>query len=182
MRIIGGRWRGRRLPVTAAPALRPTPDRVRETLFNWIGTRILDSACLDLCAGTGALGFEALSRGAATVHLVESDSRLAAALKRMASELDMTVRVQVHRADALSWLQRCAETFNLVFLDPPYEHPHLLRHCCEILATRSVLCTGGLLYLECPPARYTSPAGFRELRRARAGRVCYALLERAMPG
>lgn len=179
MRIIGGRWRGRRLPVIPVPNLRPTSDRVRETLFNWIGSRVQGSTCLDLCAGTGALGFEALSRDASVVHLVEANVKLVTMLKRQADELDATGRIHVHCADALAWLRQCPENFDLAFLDPPYDSLRLLERCCEILAISAVLRHGGLLYLECLPTHYAVPEGFRELRRARAGRVLYALLERA---
>lgn len=178
MRIIGGRWRGRRLPVIPVPNLRPTPDRARETLFNWIGTRIQGSSCLDLCAGTGVLGFEALSRDATVAHLVESNTKLVTALKRQAVELDAAERIHVHCADVLAWLRQCTENFDLAFLDPPYDCLHLLERCCDALATSTVLRHGGLLYLECLPECYAVPGGFRELRRARAGRVLYALLER----
>ncbi len=176
IRIIGGDWRGRRLSVPPVPALRPTPDRVRETLFNWIGPRIQHSHCLDLCAGTGILGLEAISRGAASATLIESHPKLTRALQTTVQTLTPTAPIHIHCADAAHWLQHCTESYQLIFLDPPYDQPELLHRCCRILAQRHLLPPDGLLYLEHSPGQ-CPPPGFTLLRKDRAGRVTYALLQ-----
>jgi 16S rRNA (guanine966-N2)-methyltransferase len=122
IRIIGGQWRRTRLAVADKPGLRPTPDRVRETLFNWLRDDIAGARCLDLYAGTGALGFEALSRGAAEAWFVEQDPKLVAALEAQAGVFDAQPRIV--RQDAASLLRgRAAQKFDVVFLDPPYTVP-----------------------------------------------------------
>lgn len=124
VRLIGGEWRRRRLAIPKGAAVRPTPDRVRETLFNWLAGRLPGAVCLDLFAGTGALGFEALSRGAQVVELVERDARLAAALRAHAAELGAGANTIVSHQSAAARLAREAEPrFDLVFLDPPYAEP-----------------------------------------------------------
>jgi len=119
VRIIAGEWRSRLIRFPPAAQLRPTPDRVRETLFNWLGQRLDGLACLDLFAGSGALGFEALSRGARRVVMVERDRTVAAALRESARDLGAT-GAEIHESDALAWLARSRETFDVVFLDPPF--------------------------------------------------------------
>src|SRR5215470_13922301 len=116
VRVIGGRWRSRLLHFPAAPGLRPTPDRVRETLFNWLGQDLSGLACLDLYAGSGALGFEAASRGAARVVLVERDRVAAAALEKSRAELGAG-EVEIVAGDADAYLKRARERFDVVFLD-----------------------------------------------------------------
>src|SRR3954462_9594035 len=113
VRIIGGKWRSRLLKFPPAAELRPTPDRVRETLFNWLGQRLDGLACLDLFAGSGALGFEALSRGAARVVMVERDRVVASGLRDSARELG-AAGAEVHEADALPWLARSRDAFDVV--------------------------------------------------------------------
>ena len=120
MRVIAGRWRRRALPV--AGTLRPTPDRVRETLFNWLREAVAGAHCLDLFAGTGALGFEAASRGAKHVVMVERERDVAALLQGTARTLDAG-NVEVVCADALAWRPPDGRTFDIVFLDPPYAGP-----------------------------------------------------------
>src|SRR6187399_1285371 len=119
VRIIAGKWRSRIVKFPAAAALRPTPDRVRETLFNWLGQRLDGLACLDLFAGSGALGFEALSRGAARVVMVEASRESARNLSDNALALGAT-DLEIVPGDALSYLARTAESFDVAFLDPPY--------------------------------------------------------------
>ncbi|GAA4867040.1 16S rRNA (guanine(966)-N(2))-methyltransferase RsmD [Luteimonas vadosa] len=121
MRIIGGRWRGTRLPVADSPGLRPTSDRVRETLFNWLGPMLPGARALDLFAGSGALGLEAVSRGAREALLVERDERLAGALDQAVAKLGAGDQVRVVRADALAFLAAPLHgRFDVVFLDPPF--------------------------------------------------------------
>lgn len=120
VRIIGGQWRGTRLPVPEIEGLRPSPDRVRETVFNWLQGVVAGAICLDLFAGTGAWGFEAASRGAAQVVMIEREPRALAGLKATAGKLRAT-QVEVVAGDALQWLRRTPERqFDLAFVDPPY--------------------------------------------------------------
>lgn len=171
VRIIGGDWRGRRLRLPPGTAVRPTPDRVRETLFNWLAPLLPGAACLDLYAGSGALAFEALSRGAASAVLVEQDPALVAALEDCASELGAEARIVA--ADARRFLARPArEAFDIVFLDPPYAEPV----AALLGALRPWLASGALVYVERPRAEgLPALAGLEWHRQARAGSVCYGL-------
>jgi 16S rRNA (guanine966-N2)-methyltransferase len=172
VRIIAGRWRSRPIAVLARPDLRPTPDRVRETLFNWLGQRLDGCVCLDLYAGSGALGFEAASRGAARVVMVESDHAALAALRRSRETLGAN-EVEILAGDALAFLARAGERFDVVFLDPPFRQnvvPTLLGK----LPAR--LLPGARVYLEAAQAAEVV-APWRELKRARAGQVSYQLLQ-----
>ena len=149
VRIVGGRWRGTRLPVADADGLRPTPDRVRETLFNWLQPVLAGARVLDLFAGSGALGLEALSRGAREAVLVERDARLAASLRETVGRLDAGDAAQVLQADALRWLgaQPGVAPFDIAFVDPPFAAglwPAVLE------ALPAVLAPDAWLYLEGP--------------------------------
>ncbi|MGE5641164.1 MAG: 16S rRNA (guanine(966)-N(2))-methyltransferase RsmD [Clostridia bacterium] len=174
VRIIGGEHRGRKLDVAERPGLRPTPDRVRETLFNWLGQRLDGKACLDLYAGTGALGFEAASRGASRVVMVEQDRAAFASLEHSKALLSAG-QVELHFGDALRYLAAGPERFDVVFLDPPFRQ-NALAAALERLPAR--LAEGGRVYVE-SEAPVEAGAGWRELRRARAGQVSYQLLERS---
>jgi len=171
VRIIGGRWRSRILRFPPSAQLRPTPDRVRETLFNWLGQRLDGLACLDLFAGSGALGFEALSRGASGVVMVESDRAIAAALRESAKLLEAEPQVLVR--DAMGYLAQAGETFDLVFVDPPYASG-LAERALAALGPR--LSPGARVYAE-SDRRLEPPEGWRALREDRAGAVRYALYE-----
>jgi 16S rRNA (guanine966-N2)-methyltransferase len=176
VRIIGGRWRGRKLRFPEAPGLRPTPDRVRETLFNWLAPVLRGARCLDCFAGSGALGFEALSRGAGSVVLLDSDPTLARYLGRLAEDLDAGAAATVIRADAGKWLQRATGPFDVAFLDPPYA-AGLLPDLLQRLSRPGLLAPGAFVYLESaaadgPPAL---PQGWRLHRSGRAGDVGYHL-------
>ncbi len=170
VRIIGGRWRSRVIRFPSAAQLRPTPDRVRETLFNWLGQRLDGLACLDLFAGSGALGFEALSRGAARVVMVESDRVVAAALRESATLLDAT-GAEIMTGDAIAFLGRGADRFDVVFLDPPYSSD-LAARAMERLAPR--LNPGARVYVESAEA-LDPPSPWQALREDRAGAVRYGL-------
>jgi len=172
VRIVAGRWRSRLIDVPARPDLRPTPDRVRETLFNWLGQRLEGCACLDLYAGSGALGFEAASRGAARVVMVENDRAVLAALRRSRERLGAD-EVEIVAGDALEYLARAGERFDVVFLDPPFRQ-NALPVLLGKLPPR--LLPGARAYLEAAAAVETA-APWRELRRARAGQVSYQLLQ-----
>ena len=174
LRIIGGRWRRRQLAIAAVEGLRPTPDRVRETLFNWLGQDLDGCYCLDLFAGSGALGLEAASRGAAEVTLVEADAGAVRQLLAHCQTLAAGAAVRVQRGDALHFLRdvQPQHAFDVVFIDPPYALG-ALPQCLELLPR--LLAPGARVYVEdaAPPA---VPAGWEVLRQDRAGRVHYALL------
>ena len=179
VRIIGGDWRGTRLPVADRDGLRPTADRVRETLFNWLQPVLPGARVLDLFAGTGALGLEAVSRGAREAVLVERDPQLAEGLRMLAAKLPGGERVQVVCADALGWLRRAPESaspagFDLVFVDPPFAGD-LWQQAFEALDGR--LADEAWLYVESPsPVR---PGGaWRPHREGRTRDVHYALHRR----
>jgi len=171
LRIIGGKYRSRVLRVAARPGLRPTPDRVRETLFNWLGQDLSGLACLDLFAGSGALGFEAASRGAERVVMVERDRTALAELNRSRAELGAE-QVLIVAGDANAFLAREKECFDVVFLDPPFRQnavPDLLAK----LPPR--LLRGARVYVESgAPVAVLWP--WTELKQARAGQVSYQLL------
>ena len=146
LRIIGGQWRSRRLPIADVPGLRPTPDRVRETLFNWLQMTVPGARCLDLFAGSGALGFEALSREAAQVVLVEKHPVAFRQLQANAATLKAERAVLIP-ADAFAYLQGETDAFDLVFLDPPFRQG-LPDQVLQVLMERSLLKPGGMVYLE----------------------------------
>ncbi len=178
LRIIGGRWRGHRLKVLGRPQLRPTPDRTRETLFNWLAPCVQGQVCLDLFAGTGALGLEALSRGAARSTFVERDASVAERLREQVKIL--AAAATVTKADAPTWLSgpQAEEQgpFQLVFLDPPYDKPELAERCWEILKRKKLLTAEALVYIECDSKmRCPTPPGWRLERETRAGRTHSAL-------
>ena len=159
VRIIAGKWRSRLVSFPSAAQLRPTPDRVRETLFNWLGQRVDGLACLDLFAGSGALGFEALSRGAARVVMVEGDREIAKALLESARALDAE-GVEVVQSEALKYLERCREKFDIVFVDPPFASDLAVR-AMALLPTR--LNHGARVYVE-SAAALDLPPSWRRLR------------------
>jgi 16S rRNA (guanine966-N2)-methyltransferase len=178
LRIIGGEWRGRRIRFPAVEGIRPTPDRVRETLFNWLAAVVSGSRCLDLFAGSGALGLEALSRGAAAVTFVERD-RAAASGLRATAELLAPDRANVVQADAMTWLARDTTPFDIVFLDPPFDSD-LLAGALDALESRGWLAADAWIYVEMPARRGPPPipASWRPHRSGRAGEVGYHLARR----
>ncbi|MEN8214404.1 MAG: 16S rRNA (guanine(966)-N(2))-methyltransferase RsmD [Pseudomonadota bacterium] len=179
VRLIGGRHGGRRLQFPAARGLRPTADRVRETLFNWLQQDIVAARCLDLFAGSGALGFEAASRGAEPVMMVERQRDVFRALQQNRALLQLEDAVQLVNADALTWLHGTPEMYQLVFLDPPFNKP-LLQPVIDQLERGGWLAPGALVYLEQdlhvePPQL---PDNWRIIRNKTAGQVRYQLVER----
>lgn len=175
LRIIGGRWRS--VPITFPPvaALRPSPDRVRETLFNWLQHSILGARCLDLFAGSGALGLEALSRGAAEVHFVDTEAVVGRHLQQTLAHLKSSDGV-VHVMDAMRFLDGEPQPFDIVFLDPPFSS-QLLEKALSKLAS-GWLADGAFVYLECAADKPLPalPAGWSIHRTKRAGQVGYHLL------
>jgi 16S rRNA (guanine966-N2)-methyltransferase len=175
LRIVGGLWRSRVLRFPDAEGLRPTPDRVRETLFNWLGQRLTGLACVDLFAGSGALGFEAMSRGAARVVLVERDRKVCEQLVRSARELGAEDLEVVH-ADAMEWLARPGERYDVAFVDPPYASG-LAADALGRLGAR--LNAGARVYVEASEIPQSPSPAWTRLREGAAGAVKFALFEYA---
>jgi 16S rRNA (guanine966-N2)-methyltransferase len=179
IRIIGGQWKRTKLKVADKPGLRPTPDRVRETVFNWLGQDLTGLRCLDAFAGTGALGFEAASRGAQDVQLVEQDSALVDQLKKTQIQLQASA-VHVVRGDGVSAIRQVAPgSLDVIFIDPPFDAPLFepaLGACAHALAP------GGWVYLEAP-TEYTdellTSVGLTVHRHLKAGAVHAHLLQRS---
>jgi len=182
LRIIGGSLRGSKIEIPDVPGLRPTPDRVRETLFNWLMPVIPGARCLDLFAGTGALGIEALSRGAAAVDFVETDAQLAQLLRANLERLKQpgpAQSAQVQRADAARFLAEGNAPYDIVFLDPPFP-ARLWTPIAQALLTHERIAAGGWLYVEAPADDLPElPADFSLHRESRAGAVRYALFRRS---
>ncbi len=178
VRIIGGLWKRSKLHVADLPGLRPTPDRVRETLFNWLGQDISGWRCLDAFAGSGALGFEAASRGADQVVLLERDRRLATKLDEARVRLKAE-KLRVEAVDAMAWMARCApDTFELVFIDPPFNLPLVEP---ALAAARRLVVPQGFIYVESAQALAPEPLAAQGLvlhRQGHAGAVHFHLLQR----
>lgn len=178
VRIIGGQWRRTRLPVVDRPGLRPTPDRVRETLFNWLGQDLGGWRCVDAFAGTGALSFEAASRGAAEVLLLEQDAALITGLRALKQRLQAdTVRVQ--RGDGVAALRQCAPaSMQLLLIDPPFDGALFAP---ALQAAAQAVAPDGFIYLEAPSAwtdAELNPLGLVLHRHLKAGAVHAHLLRR----
>jgi 16S rRNA (guanine966-N2)-methyltransferase len=177
LRIIGGQWRSRVVRFPASEGLRPTPDRVRETLFNWLGQRLAGLACVDLFAGSGALGFEARSRGAASVVLVERDRKVCEQLRRCAEAFDAE-GIEVVHADVLAWLARPGARFDVAFVDPPYASG-LAPQAMAALEPR--LNPGARVYVESATPPQAPSSRWRRVREGAAGAVKFALFEFESP-
>ncbi len=176
VRIIGGQWKRSKLPVADRPGLRPTPDRVRETLFNWLGGDLEGWRCLDAFAGSGALGFEAASRGASEVLLLERDRALAASLNQSRERLKAE-SLRVECTDALSWMRACVpQRFELVFVDPPFDAGLFET---ALAAAARVVVPEGYVYLEADRefgSEALAALGLSVRRHLRAGQVHAHLL------
>ncbi|MET0044641.1 MAG: 16S rRNA (guanine(966)-N(2))-methyltransferase RsmD [Candidatus Thiodiazotropha sp. 6PLUC3] len=181
VRIIGGEHRGRRLPFADLPGLRPTGDRVRETLFNWLQPRIVGSRCLDLFAVSGSLGIAAASRGASQVVMLDTASAVVRQLEENRQNLKLN-QVTVVRADALQWLEQEPAPFDVVFLDPPFS-ANLLGPLCQKLA-QGWLAADARIYLEDETSRTLPvlPEGWQLLKEKVAGQVRYGLASAPLPG
>ena len=175
LRIIGGEWRGRKLDFPDHPGLRPTTDRVRETLFNWLAPIIRGARCLDLFAGSGAIGFEALSRGAGKVVMVEKDAHVAAQLRKNLALLKAGHGSVIH-TNALEYLQGTPQKFEVAFLDPPFGRD-LLLPSCSLLELHGWLTDDARIYLESEKAVLPEelPAGWEMVKDKKAGQVHYYL-------
>lgn len=177
VRIISGLWRGRKISFPDLPGLRPSPDRVRETLFNWLAPVIGDSFCLDLFAGSGALGFEALSRGANEVIFVDESEEVFQALSQTQQQLK-TEKGQIYRDKAEHFLQLTKEPFDIIFLDPPF-HQNKLLPTLNVIQARSLLKPKGFVYIEQArknPEFLTHP-DWRMVKEKMAGQVLFQLIQ-----
>lgn len=181
VRIIAGKWRSRLLPFTGdVETLRPTPDRVRETVFNWLQNKIAGARCLDLFAGSGALAFEACSREAASVTAIDNSQEVVAMMKENCQLLDCQNMDVVH-ADSIAWLKKNTdiEPFDIVFLDPPYSLD-LLADCCRLIESASLVKPGSIIYLESNSLleNLQLPATWKWLKAKKAGQVYFGVCER----
>lgn len=184
VRIVGGDWRGRKLSFIDRPGLRPTPDRVRETLFNWLAPVIAGSRCLDLFAGSGALGFEAASRAAAEVVLIERETAVVECLREQAAQFKAST-LRIVQADALQFLQGEPRPFDIVLLDPPFGQDWLARSLAAL--AHGWLAPAARIYLEAERDLSADalgallPAGFQIIRSKQTSQVGYHLATRAAP-
>jgi len=180
VRIIGGVWRSRLLNVPGAEGLRPTPDRVRETLFNWLRPYLPGARCLDLFAGTGALCLEALSRGAGSVVMVEKSDHAVQALRRNLERLGAR-DAEVIQADAVEYLERLPEAFDIVFIDPPFRSD-LIPRCSTLVEERGWIRPGGLVYIEAPSRMQALPipSTWELIRSQKTGQVGYHLVRKGV--
>lgn len=179
VRIIGGRFRGKKLIFPDIEGLRPTSDRIRETVFNWLMNIIQDARCLDAFAGSGAFGFEAYSRGAAQVTLIEQSASACQYLQRTLRQFNCP-QLKLLKMDSLQFLLNSKEQFDLIFLDPPFGSK-LLEQCLDTLTKTSVLAPNGLVYIEAPQALNPDDSQWRTFRAKHAGQVFYGLYEKAHP-
>ena len=178
VRIIGGKWRRRLLRFPDGAALRPTPDRVRETLFNWLGQDLAELSTLDLFAGSGALSFEALSRGARLAVAIDA-SRAATVAMRANADLLGAHGLEIHCGDAVAYLAAETRKFDVIFLDPPFADERLPAALWPEIVSR--LAAGGFVYVE-QPREIAPPPGLELIRHSRAGRVHYHLLRLSTDG
>jgi len=186
LRIIGGEWRGRKLRFPDAPNLRPTPDRVRETIFNWLAPMIHGARCLDLFAGSGALGLEALSRGAVFTTFVDSHKKVTQALQDHLELLNANDKAEVLQMDGVKFLSHDnfinteARIYDLVFLDPPY-HLDFMQKVVPLLETNGWLADNAMLYLEIEKRQSLPelPENWKQLKEKTAGEVNYFLFQRS---
>lgn len=176
LRIIGGQWRGRKLAFTPVEGLRPTTDRVRETLFNWLAQDIHDANCLDLFAGSGALGLEALSRGAGHCDFVDTSTIALKQLREHLHTLDASGRSHCHAVSALTFLEQANRPWHIVFIDPPFGQ-NLVAPACALLAHSNALSPGALIYVETGVKEDAPnlPANWQLHREKKAGGVSYRL-------
>ncbi|CAM4467953.1 MAG: Ribosomal RNA small subunit methyltransferase D [Legionella sp.] len=176
IRIIGGQYRGKKLHFPEIEGLRPTPDRVRETVFNWLMHDIRGARCLDAFAGSGALGFEAFSRGAAQVVFVEQSPQAHANLHKIITSFNSPI-LKLLKMDARAYLQSCKEQFDIIFLDPPFAQNYLPQ-CIQELTQKNILVPRGLVYLESPTAIELDEQSWRTVKLKKSGQVVYGLFEK----
>jgi len=176
LRIIGGEWKRRQIRFSGGADLRPTPDSVRETVFNWLSPYLHQAKCLDLFAGSGALGLEAASRGAGNVVLVEMHKHCCGQLKDNVALLDAK-QVMIHCAEALDWMASCTQQFDIVFVDPPYDTDLVKRSLNRLIRYR-LLRPEARIYIECSAQEApTISEQWAVLRQKKAGQICYGLYQ-----
>ena len=176
IRIIGGRWRGRKLSVIDSEGLRPTPDRIRETIFNWLAADCPSASVLDCFAGSGVLGFEALSRGAGYVVAFEADSQAARSLHKQAEKLN-TGDIEIIQGDVIRLIQGISRKFDMIFIDPPYTKPHLREQIFRQLELQQLLNENAKIVFEWPKSMvFQLPSdNLQWLKQKSAGQVNYAI-------
>ncbi len=175
VRIIGGQYRGKKLHFPSIEGLRPTPDRVRETLFNWLMHDIKDTRCLDAFAGSGALGLEAFSRGAREVVMIEQSPQAYAHLKKIITQFKSTA-LKLEHGDSLNYLQKCTNPFDIIFLDPPFKQ-QLIPACVDYIRRNNLITPNGLLYLESDSAIQLDPLYWQEIKSKQNGQVVFGLFQ-----
>lgn len=180
VRIIGGLFKGRRLEVLDHDGLRPTTDRVRETVFNWIGNKVQGAKVLDLFTGSGALGLEALSRGAQDVTLVDLNIANVSLLKQEIKGLPnlQGASVQIIHQDALAFLKNCNQQYDLIFLDPPF-NSNLLENAVELIVENNIITEQGLIYIEMGTAKKKDLFGINLIREGNAGISYFGLYQKS---
>ncbi|MFT5677327.1 MAG: 16S rRNA (guanine966-N2)-methyltransferase [Paraglaciecola sp.] len=181
IRIISGQWRGRKLPVLDAQGLRPTTDRNKETLFNWLMPYTPNSCCLDVFAGSGGLGFEALSRYASSVTFIELDKKIAKNLQQNADMLKVSaLQAKIITGDAVQVLMQLAQPFDVIFLDPPF-HQNLLGSTIEQIEQAQLLKKGGVIYIECEGQgeNYQVPDTWHLIKQNQSKQIVSRLYQRA---
>jgi 16S rRNA (guanine966-N2)-methyltransferase len=178
VRIISGQWRGRKLPVHDVEGLRPTTDRVKETVFNWLAQDIYQAKCLDLFAGSGGLSFEALSRGAESITMLELDKKAANQLQQNLTTVGAT-NANVLNTDSLKYLAQTGTPHDLVFIDPPFRKD-LIQNVIDLLEANNWLTPHAMIYIEAEKelGEIVTPSHWRLHREKIAGQVCYRLFER----
>ncbi|KTC76048.1 putative methylase [Legionella birminghamensis] len=176
VRIIGGKFRGKKINFPSSEGLRPTPDRVKETLFNWLMHSINGKRCLDAFAGSGSLGFEALSRGAAHVVFLEASKPVIEQLRKTAAAFPAN-DIQIIHTDARLYLKKCQQSFDLIFLDPPFSD-NLQEACIQDIAEANLLVRGGFLYVESPVSLALETTQWKLLKVKQAGQVFFSLYEK----
>lgn len=176
VRIIAGQWRGRKLTFPALPGLRPTPDRVRETLFNWLAPDIVDARCLDLFTGSGALGLEALSRQAAYCDFVDVAPQVSHQIRQHLETLAANDKAQCHISEAHAFIERADEPYDIVFLDPPFDL-EVISDTADRLNARGLVKVGSLIHVECGAGKSPPelPTNWTLVRDKRAGAVSFRL-------
>ncbi|MBE9515834.1 MAG: 16S rRNA (guanine(966)-N(2))-methyltransferase RsmD [Proteobacteria bacterium] len=181
VRINGGRWRGRKLPVPESEGLRPTPNRVRETVFNWLRPYLPGARCLDVTAGTGSLCLEALSQGAGEVVMVEMSPLAVKALRQNLRTLDAESQATLIQGDGLNFLKGPVTPFDIIFLDPPFRSD-LIAQCSAEMEQRGWIRPGGLIYIEAPSDMdpLPIPENWTLIRSKSAGQVGYHLAQTEM--
>ena len=177
LRIVGGRWRGRRIQFADLPGLRPTKDAIRETLFNWLQADIVGARCVDLYAGSGALGIEALSRGAQYVDFIDTQPKVTQQIQQQLQQLEAdSSQYGCHQSQAVTQLKQCTAPYDIIFLDPPFDTPDYVQ-TLTLINKYTGLTRHGLVYIEMPVDLQAEFQGWQWLKHKQQGQVQYGLLK-----